>query len=143
MGRRNFNKAILWSKRLVSHVYLKFKSIKNKIYITCKYFVVFFIVNIFFNIGILCNCFTRKSERLWLEHYRKILQRWQILQNNEIKTTTKTISFELLSILRKWFNSKTTFTSFTMITPAIHRNKEAIEKSIHQNPSFECKSKSG
>ena len=67
------------------------------------------------------------------------MQRLQIVQNNEIKTTTKTISSELLYILSKWFNSKTTFKSFTMITAAIHRNNEAIEKSIHQNLSFECK----
>ena len=99
----------------------------------------FFIVKHFLLIGILCNCFSRKSERLWLEHYWKILQRWQIVQNIEIKATTKNISLELLYILRKWFNSKTTFTSFTMITPAIHRNNEAVEGSIHQNLCFECK----
>ena len=99
----------------------------------------FFIVKHFLLIGILCNGFSRKSERLWLEHYWKILQRWQIVQNIEIKATTKNISLELLYILRKWFNSKTTFTSFTMIIPAIHRNNEAVEGSIHQNLSFECK----
>ena len=132
IGWRNFNQATLWSKVLVSHFYLKFK---NKIYNTLKYC---FCKISFFRIGILCNCFDRKSERLWLEYYRKILQRWQIVQNIEEKKTTTNISFELLYILRKWFNSKTTFASFAMITPAIHRNNDAIEKSIHQNLSFTC-----
>ena len=67
----------------------------------------FFIVKHFLLIAILCNCFSRKSERLWLEHYWKILQRWQIVQNIEIKATTKTHSSKPRANLKKWLQQST------------------------------------